>query len=234
MPQEIELKLILAPEKFTMLAELLSQLGAQPCGQVSLQNIYFDTTEGHLHQAKAALRLRFNGTEWLQTLKTSGTDLGGLSARNEWEMPVPSQQLNLQLFPPEALPAQFNSQLEEQFSTNFTRQIWLYVDTSTQPPSHIEIAADLGQVTSPKSKNSLPIHEVELELQQGEPLALIELAAKLAQHLAFNLSRISKAERGMLLLSQQPVPLLKQATLETTQASIQELKQALINQGLQA
>nr|GFD42166.1 hypothetical protein [Tanacetum cinerariifolium] len=61
----------------------------------------------------------------------------------------------------------------------------------------IEAALDLGNVIVGKQKEE--ICELELELREGEPSALLELAAELAEKLALMPCDISKAERGYRL-----------------------------------
>src|SRR5690606_28489029 len=61
----------------------------------------------------------------------------------------------------------------------------------------IEAALDLGKVVA--GKQSEEICELELELRQGEPQALLELAVELAAELALMPCDISKAERGYRL-----------------------------------
>ena len=61
----------------------------------------------------------------------------------------------------------------------------------------IEAALDLGKVVAGKQEEE--ICELELELRQGEPEALLELAIELAADLALMPCDISKAERGYRL-----------------------------------
>nr|BFE93174.1 hypothetical protein GCM10020185_37100 [Pseudomonas brassicacearum subsp. brassicacearum] len=61
----------------------------------------------------------------------------------------------------------------------------------------IEAALDLGHVVVGKQKEE--ICELELELREGEPTALLELAAELAATLPLMPCDISKAERGYRL-----------------------------------
>lgn len=205
MAKEIELKLLVKQADFKLLEAQMQQLKAQPQGVKRLENTYFDTPSLHLNQAKAALRLRFNAKNWVQTLKTSGTSLGALSQRGEWEMPVPEGKLNLKLFPENLINPEWQNQLIPQFSTNFTRQTWAYTNTTSKPPTEIELAIDLGKVTLPTQAGKAQIAddvicELELELKKGEPSSLFKLANQLAENLVVHLGVISKAERGLRLL----------------------------------
>jgi len=227
MAKETELKLLIRQADFKLLAAKMQQLKAKPLAVKRLENTYFDTPDLHLNKAKAALRLRFNAGNWVQTLKTSGTSLGALSERGEWEMPVPEGKLNLALFPEDIINPQWQDQLTAQFSTHFTRQTWLLKDTNTSPPAEIELAADYGEVILPTKAGETQtaddvICELELELKQGQPASLFKLANQLAENLVIHLGVLSKAERGLRLLKgadfikRKNPPLIKQPEVNFT------------------
>ena len=48
--------------------------------------------------AFAALRVRRQGSQWLQTLKTAAVSTSGLSARHEWEVPLQNDALSVDAF----------------------------------------------------------------------------------------------------------------------------------------
>lgn len=201
MAKEIELKLLVRQADFQQLEALMQEYSAKPQGVKRLENTYFDTPDLHLNQAKAALRLRFNAKSWVQALKTSGTRLGVLSERGEWEMPVSEGKLDLTLFPDDVLNPDWRNALTAQFSTNFTRQTWLLSNADYK----IELAADLGEVLLPKKAGQAQVAkdvicEVELELNQGKIADLFKLANQLASELVVHPGVLSKAERGLRLL----------------------------------
>ena len=242
MAKEIELKLRVRQADFKLLEAQMQQLKAEPQGVRRLENTYFDTPDLHLNQAKAALRLRFNTQGWVQTLKTSGATLGALSERGEWEMPLPEGKLNLALFPEGLINPVLQNQLTEKFSTHFTRQTWVYKDTTSTPPAIIEIAADQGEASLPIKKEQATssadtFSELELELKQGEPTSLFKLANHLAANLVVHLGVLSKAERGLRLLKGShfvrptPRPLINQPSVsftDLTNLAIQEVNQWLL------
>jgi len=83
---EIELKLLLDPAQLARVARhpALRALRRGRTRTRKLHNVYYDTPRRDLLKAGAALRLRQDGTRWLQTLKTGGGAAGGLHSRNEW------------------------------------------------------------------------------------------------------------------------------------------------------
>lgn len=194
MGQEIELKLSIRPSAVTAFRShpVLSSLSSQSS---TLENQYYDTPEQQLTQAGTALRLRFQGGRCVQTLKTRGSNVGGLHQRDEWEFERPDDQLDLSQFPAGVLPDGVVSQLKPLFSTKFNRHRWLV----RHKDADIEVVLDEGQVSAGEKRQSLS--EVELELKSGELPALLSLAHELTRSIPLVPSDISKAERGYRLLN---------------------------------
>ncbi|MFP3449254.1 inorganic triphosphatase, partial [Pseudomonas sp. SIMBA_067] len=86
-----EIKLRVSRETLAALREhpLLKKRNKSGWERRELMNQYFDTPERDLAQAKVALRLRKDGDDIIQTLKTRGQSVAGLSERNEynWDLP---------------------------------------------------------------------------------------------------------------------------------------------------
>lgn len=199
-PIEVELKLALAPSSIEAL-ERHPLLVAMPALTQTLANTYFDTPANALADARIALRLRNVDGRVLQTVKTAGQGGGGLSSRQEWEWPVPHDELDLQGLA--ALPP-FQGELAGQIAdltptlrTDFIRRSW-QLDWQG---SHVELVLDQGEIES--GAYTTPICEVELELKSGAPEALWSLALALAEHVPLRPSDSSKAARGDALRAQQ-------------------------------
>ncbi len=201
---ELEIKLALPAPNPAGLAQQLARLPAlarrQPVHQ-QVDNIYYDTPAQVLRAQRMALRLRRVGgddaPQWLQTLKTSDSGDSALSLRGEWEVPVPGPalvQAALQAAPPwqklDPDGAVFGA-LQPCFGTAYRRTAWT---VRRRDGSAIEVALDLGQITS--GQRSVPICELELELLAGAPAALFGLARQIAQHIAVLPLAASKAQRG--------------------------------------
>lgn len=167
----------------------------------ALYNSYFDTPEHALANSAVALRIRRDGEQLIQTLKSRGNSIAGLSARNEWDWNLTSDQLDLNLLDENCWPSELaeldKTQLQPIFTTDFTRElIELSWDYQGQPVT-VEVALDQGQVQT--EKGSEEICELELELRQGPVAALFDLALKLAAEVPLMPCDISKAERGYRL-----------------------------------
>lgn len=166
-----------------------------------LFNQYYDTPDRELARARVALRMRRDGEQFIQTLKTRGQSVAGLSERNEWDWYLEKNKLDLKKLDDQCWPAALadldKKQLKPIFSTDFTRQRAEIAWGRGKTKVVIEAALDLGKVIAGKQEEE--ICELELELRQGEPSALLELALELAADLPLMPCDISKAERGYRL-----------------------------------
>lgn len=205
--QEIELKLALLDFDSLRLAKRLAQvplLVHRKPQRLHLHNVYFDTPEQVLRQARIALRLRRVGSaanpQWLQTLKMGGANDSALSQRGEWEVPVPDGKLDWHALQTTAWVevdpdgSVFNS-LSPSFSTDFDRTAWV---VRRRDGSAVEVALDLGQIEA--GGLIAPICELELELLRGAPAALFDIARQVAQMIAVLPASRSKAERGYSMI----------------------------------
>ncbi|MCJ7800494.1 MAG: CYTH domain-containing protein, partial [Polaromonas sp.] len=168
-PEVIELKLALPTHQPSELAQRLARtpvLAHRKPTQLQLHNVYFDTPEQFLQQARVALRLRRVGSEaqpqWLQTLKMGGRSDSALSQRGEWEVPVPGAALQwraLQATPwPELDPhGRIFKALAPCFVTHFERTVWT---VRKRDGSVVEVALDIGQIE--RGDQRAPICELEL------------------------------------------------------------------------
>lgn len=204
MHKETELKLRASRETLAALREhpLLKKRNKSGWQTRELLNQYFDTPERDLSAARVALRLRRDGEVIIQTLKCRGQSVAGLSERNEHEWQLDKVKLDLKKLDascwPEELAELDKKTIKPLFTTDFTREFAEIAWGRGKAKVVIEAAIDQGFVIVGKRKEE--ICELELELREGEPEALLELAAELAATLALMPCDISKAERGYRLL----------------------------------
>jgi inorganic triphosphatase YgiF len=204
MQKETEIKLRVSRETLIALREhpLLKKRNKGGWERLELFNQYFDTPECELAHAKVALRLRRDGDAIIQTLKTRGQSVAGLSERNEYNWDVPKTKLDLKKLDGECWPEQLadldKKTIKPVFTTDFIREKAEIAWGRGKSKVVIEAALDLGKVAAGKQQEE--ICELELELREGDPAALLELAAELAEKLPLMPCDISKAERGYRLL----------------------------------
>lgn len=203
MQKETEIKLRASRETLAALREhpLLKKRNKSGWQRHELFNQYYDTPERDLAQAKVALRLRRDGDQHIQTLKSRGQSVAGLSERNEWDWYLDKPKLDTKQLTDDCWPAALagvdKKTLKPIFTTDFVREKAEIAWGRGKAKVVIEAALDLGKVVA--GKQSEEICELELELRQGEPQALLELAVELAAELALMPCDISKAERGYRL-----------------------------------
>lgn len=214
MAREIELKLAVPAGAHDALAGWLDA-HAQAAGAVDLANVYYDTPDQALAHNRAALRVRRQGEQWLQTLKTAGKGgKGGLSARHEWEVPLESDALSVDAFVAHNAKEAADtirphaSALVPLFRTDFTRRLW----NVAADGGEIEIALDAGAILVPGTDAREPIDELELEWKPAAGSTLDEAAIGERLHAWTQTLRTavpgltpldaSKAQRGYQLRAQ--------------------------------
>jgi len=195
--QEIELKFELEPDALDRLEERLTvRAGApDPAPAQTLVSVYYDTAGRALQKAGLTLRVRIQGKQRIQTVKTEGD---GLFTRGEWEWPLGREGLNLMALNQtpfaDALRAA-GPDLAPVFTTRMRRTKRLI----REPEGEVEVALDRGQIEA--DGRTAPVCELELELKGGSPQALFGLARRLAESESLRLSFETKAERGFRLLA---------------------------------
>ncbi len=171
-----------------------------------LENVYYDTADQRLRARGLAFRVRRDGRRYVQTLKSG--DVGGLVAyRGEWQTPLGSAAPDLGLLPSEASQVLdglvTQGDLRSLFTTRVRRQTRrLAATVNGGPPSLIEAALDVGAIEA--DGRSQPIAEIELELIEGSPRALYDLALELDALTPLQVETRSKSVRGYTLAGGKP------------------------------
>jgi len=200
--REIELKLEIRPEDVPRLlgSPELRALAAGRGRTRSLHSVYFDTPQLGLARHGMALRVRRDGRRLVQTLKARGPERGAHFDRIEYEAVASAEQPDLDLVPdPEAraraLEAMAGAGLEPVIETRIRRTHRLL----RQGDASLEIDVDVGEVRT--VEGSQPLCEVELELREGEPGALYDVAIALLDVVPLRISTLSKADLGYASLT---------------------------------
>ena len=174
---ELELKLRVPDASLASLRNALRTHGAR---MVRIRAHYFDTADGRLARNRVALRLRSEGRQWVQTLKTAGV---GAMHRLEHEVRVPSAgtpTIDLHRHDGSdagkllhaALLAAPTSALAERYATDVSRLRCVVGDGHG---GDIEVALDIGHATA--QARSVALAELELEHKGGPVQGVFELAA---------------------------------------------------------
>lgn len=202
---ESEIKLALgsaSAAQIKKIAVLRPPDGAKP-REVDHLDRYFDTADFTLWQHGYALRVRSEGTRHLQTLKGGGSVVAGLHRRVELESEVASEEPDRALFARqlgEALPAlakqlgKHEVALEPVFVNKTRRTSWIL---ELADCVQVECALDIGELQ--RGDRAVPVRELELEMKEGDPARLYELARQVHEAMPVRIENASKAERGYAL-----------------------------------
>ena len=198
---EQEMKLSVLGNAQVDLAQLVFQ--SFQCSEIVEQRListYFDTLDLMLLKKSVGLRLRFNGSQWFQTVKESCQVKNGLHQRHEWEDKIPTNDFDLSLLKQTPLNTLIDDKtiwtnISQLFTTDFIRQTILVSDENTA----IELAYDKGTISN--EEKTIAIHEIELELKRGNINQLQALSTQLMTQLPLKTTNKSKAQLGYALRS---------------------------------
>jgi triphosphatase len=202
--EEIELKLTATADALAAVRSHPAVAAASrgPMRTTQLNSTYYDTPGGELEAAGVALRLRRSGRRWLQNVKGAGAAAAGLHRRAEFEWPVSAPCVDaakLAQTPWRKLFAQHARRCKPVFATEVRR--------SAQPLTFADgtratLCLDVGKIRA--GRRHVPLTEIELELSQGDPARLFELANTLVSDLPARVTVASKAQRGYALANRAP------------------------------
>ncbi|MES2089197.1 MAG: CYTH domain-containing protein, partial [Pseudomonadota bacterium] len=225
--QEIELKFQIPTESLAALQERIKLLPGSE--REHLQAHYVDTLERQLGNARMALRLRKEGRRWVQTLKAGGSNtMMRLEDNRPAKAPLKSHPIPVDLslhcggpaeqvlakilgWDPETDPHGHHTGLIELYRTDIWRlKARQAVAQGTPHAGVVELALDIGHIRA--GDLSLPVQELEIELIEGHPQAVIEAAREWVATHALWLDTQTKAHRGDRLAKQaaanSPLPVM--------------------------
>ena len=235
--RETELKLAVSPDDMEKLrsSPAIAARASGAAATKALESTYFDTADRRLAGRLVTVRVRKVGDRHLQTVK-GAPDPNGLG-RAEWECPIdgPTPDLS-RVTDPEALdllgPVS-ESELRPLFTTVVERTTQVVTLGEGEEAAGIEVAFDRGDIRTPEG-GSVPISEVELELQRGSPAALYDLAQELAAVAPLRLDPRTKASRGYALADGQAEEAVKAGKLNldadtTVEGAIARIVRTCVN-----
>jgi inorganic triphosphatase YgiF len=174
--------------------------------RLKLVSTYYDTPALALHRERLSLRVRKQDSEYVQTVKAENPIQADVLERKEWEDQIPSKRPVLDASTTGTrLPKTVrDEELRPAFTTTVTRTV---IEISPDPSARIEAAIDEGEIRIPRGDAVEPISEIELELKNGDPRVIFDLALQLLEAAPIRIETRSKAERGYRLLGTDgPMP----------------------------
>ena len=204
-PLEIELKLRADPEVLARLrrSRVIKRLTQGQPDTRQLLSTYYDTPDFALRRAGVTLRVRREEGRLIQAAKRSAGPAGAKLKRVEFETelddatpwPAPVPDPDMQRLIGEAV---VSGRLHPLFRTDVRR---ITRDIVTEAGERIELAVDAGEIRRADSDRVIgTIAEIELELVEGAPASLYQLALPLAEAYPVRLGAEAKADRAFRLL----------------------------------
>ena len=201
---EIELKLRGDPDSLQRLWQTLPQTASVAAAPKikDLENVYYDTADLRLRKRGLAFRIRRDGTRFIQTVKTGDTAASAVLSRGEWEGEVPSLEPQPDIIDDPDIRAALGlilpGELRPVFTTRVHREVLELNGTdSLGRLKVIEAAFDRGEIEAAGLTEALS--EIELELLEGPPRALFDLALALQDIVPTQIETRSKSARGYAL-----------------------------------
>lgn len=191
--KEVEIKFFIQPSSLKAITQAMCPPGAPRRQRLRAQ--YFDTPDRDLAQRRAALRLRQEGRQWVQTFKMAGEHV---LERLELNHRRPGPVLDLSVYegtPAQAVMAACGDRLALRYETNVLRATRL-IKTRT---GSVELAFDSGTLRA--GERHWPVQELEFELKSGQLNALFEVAHRWLREHDLVLDLRSKSEQGDRLAS---------------------------------
>lgn len=203
--QEIELKLALASDDLPRVRRALTAMaGDRRPSRSTLASTYYDTPDRRLMQDELILRVRKQGRRFIQTVKAHDSSGVDLLARGEWEdqiaggepdLGAPESGSHVRPLKPDDLRPLFTTLVER-----------TTIMLEPRPGTRIEAALDKGEIRAALGGATEPISEIELELKEGDPAVLYDIALRLMEIAPLRIDLRSKAERGYRLIGGAPPP----------------------------
>jgi triphosphatase len=228
--REIELKLAVPSGDLERLRRhpLVRELAHGAPAVSRLHTVYYDTPERDLARANLALRVRREDRAFVQALKGTGSSVGGLFVRGEWEAELPGPEPDLERIP--SFTAQALARravgakpLEAVCETDFVRTRFRVVRADT------ELCLDFDEGEIRARGRSAPIREVELELVRGDPGVLHGLALELHDTVPVRPALESKAARGYALATgARPLPRRAERVALPPEATLEDALRAVL------
>jgi triphosphatase len=204
MHKEIELKFNSTPATMQKIATS-RYFKKHKTGEMVSRNListYFDTPRHTLRKAGITFRIRYDGDGYEQTIKAPVTGPSGLRTSKEWTTRVASNMPCVEAIEDRELLAILKrGNRDKRLVPTFTTEVERRAMPIKVGDTKLELALDIGTIVAKGGTCREPISEVELELENGDSKAILDLVLELNESMDLTLGRWSKAERGYALAS---------------------------------
>jgi inorganic triphosphatase YgiF len=195
---EVELKLLASPAAIERIraASVIVQHARNRGVVRRLETVYYDTPDHALSRERSSLRVRRNGTRYVQTLKRARADQSPFVR----ETPVDTQAPDLTRLPAEitgSLGALARDGVAPVFATRFRRRAQRLAFDGAE----LEIAFDEGTVEAGEHRE--PLAEIELELKAGDSSVLYDVGMRLLDVAPVRIGTLSKSGQGYKIMRER-------------------------------
>jgi triphosphatase len=199
--REVEIKLEVPPAGIKRLKRHLRRHPAikHPPQTHDLTSVYFDTKQQRLRREGFSLRVRDTGARRVQTVKRSGDGSAGLFDRGEWEHAVEGKNPDWRAARRTPLKRLLTKKLRAGTRPVFESRIRRTSYRVGGRGGYLTLALDEGSIDA--GNRSVPVSEIELEIDEGDPAAAFRFAQSLAALAPLTLAGKSKSERGYDLVT---------------------------------
>ena len=194
--QEIEVNLRTDPDRFDLIRRSRWWRELEPVQSKDLHSRYFDTDDRQLRDSNISLRTRSDGHTIVQTVKVLKRPSDAVS-RCEWETLVPDPVPDPSLVIDPTLPPSFRKLTSADLQPVFDVDVRRETRRLTCERARIDVSLDKGAVVAGNERQAL--HEVELELVDGELDALFSEAQRISDEIDGRLHARTKADMGYAL-----------------------------------
>jgi inorganic triphosphatase YgiF len=156
-----------------------------------LVSTYFDTAKHKLKRHGLTLRVRRDGNNYVQTVKSAN---GAQFGRSEWETEIKDSAPDLGKVDDTPLRQFASKKLRRKLKPVFEASVHRTAVPLRTRRSEIELAIDRGRIMA--GHRSTRVQEAELELKSGRPVDLFRIAKELERKSQAELDMRSKAELG--------------------------------------
>lgn len=224
---EIELKLLLDDAALRRVRRLpwLRRLALDKPTVRTLRSTYFDTPDGELRRRGISLRVRTVGRRHMQGVKSAAVP--GMLSRREWEWPIERPEPELAGLPAD-LARHFRGITERRLEPLFRTEIRRTTLRVRGDDWRADLALDVGELVAAGNGARRPLRELEIELVDGPPARVYELALRLADSVPLRVGAASKSDRGYALVGKEaPEPRKWRAPALDQRASAADALRAL-------
>jgi inorganic triphosphatase YgiF len=198
---EFELKLSASPQHIQKLKQALESMGqSSGAGIHALSATYYDSADLKLLHKGLSFRLRDEDGQRTQTVKSGDFANGDPLSRGEWEDAIAGDRPDLD--GPETGPRLRDvvtlDELRPLFKATVRRTTIVLEPRSS---TRIEAAIDEGEIHDAAGDASEALCEIELELKNGDPAAVYDVATRLLDVAPLRIETRSKAARGYGLVA---------------------------------